>query len=142
MNLHLVLFHLFFQNESQTFSGNAFGIDFGLYCGELLENLKDDSESAKNEETSSKFEVLFSPGLLTHMKKVLKKDPESMSVLNTINRVKKSGRQSMVTASPPPTTPQIKKGPTDYPMPPSPESNSPSDTSDKGKIFTNSILLV
>jgi hypothetical protein len=58
--------------------------------------------------------------------RVLGKDKEAMSVLN---KIKKSGRNSLVTATTPIT--QIKKGPTDYPMPPSPESNSPSDTSDE-----------
>ena len=71
------------------------------------------------------------------MKKVLKKDQEAMSVLNTINTNRKMADTGMklVTASPPPVSPQIKKTPTDYPMPPSPESNSPSDTSDKGIIL-------
>jgi hypothetical protein len=112
-------FRGFKMNKTQSVNGNAFGIEFGLECDEIVENHQVNSESAKNEETFSKFEVLFSPGLLTQMKKVLKKDQEAMSVLN---KIKKSGRNSLVTATTPIT--QIKKGPTDYPMPPSPESSS------------------
>merc|ERR1711997_1346943 len=102
-------------------SGNTFGIE-GLEYYEILQNQEEEDEQSAN---TSKLKVIFSDELLAHMKKVLKKDKQAMAVLNKIK--KDQGQSNQPTA-----TVQIEKGPSDYPMPPSPESNSPSDTSDKG----------
>merc|ERR1719266_1285140 len=106
-------------------SGNTFGIE-GLEYYEILQNQEEEDEQSANKNTNtSKLKVIFSDELLAHMKKVLKKDKQAMAVLNKIK--KDQGQSNQPTA-----TIQIEKGPSDYPMPPSPESNSPSDTSDKG----------
>ena len=116
-------------------SGNTFGIE-GLEYYEILQKQEEEDEQSANKNTNttntSKLKVIFSDELLAHMKKVLKKDKQSMAVLNKIK--KDQGQSNQPTA-----TIQIEKGPSDYPMPPSPESNSPSDTSDKGifKLVNN-----
>ena len=80
---------------------------------DLYETLDDDL-NAKD----PMLEVLMSTTLVAHMKKVLAADKKAMAMLNKIRGARLS----------PPTT----KAPDDYPLPPSPESNSPSDGSDKG----------
>jgi hypothetical protein len=81
---------------------------------------------------------------MTHMRKVLGKDKEAMTVLNRIKKdqAQTQTRKSNVIMPEPeakttamPITQIEKTCPTDYPLPPSPESNSPSDTSDKGKSY-------
>ena len=56
--------------------GNTFGIE----DMDLLETLDDDS----NNQNECKLEVLISPILLTHMKKLLTADKEAMAILNRI----------------------------------------------------------
>ena len=87
--------------------GNTFGIE----DMDLLETLDDDLAN----QNECKLEVLMSPTLLTHMKKVLTADKEAMAVLNRI-------RGTRI-----PQPKPVEKGPNDYPLPPSPESNSSSD---------------
>ena len=107
----------------------------------LIDTATDDNES--------KIDVIISPGYLTHMRKVLGKDKEAMTVLNRIKKDQAQTRKSNVSMPEPeaktttamPIT-QIEKSPTDYPLPPSPESNSPSDTSDKGKFKRRIYLLI
>ena len=103
-----------------------------------MNSLKDTA----TDDNESKMDVIISPGYLTHMRKVLGKDKEAMTVLNRIKKEQAQTRKSNVIMPEPeaktttamPIT-QIEKSPTDYPLPPSPESNSPSDTSDKGKSY-------
>ena len=75
------------------------------------------------------FEVLLSTQTMTAFKKLLAKDKESMKILSKIRGVRAPIK--------PKTTKPVVKGPGDYPMPPSPESNTPSDDSneEKGKIL-------
>ena len=96
------------------------------------------------DDNESKIDVFISPGYLTHMRKVLGKDKEAMTVLNRIKKDQAQARKSNVimpepeaktTTAMPITQIEKEKSPTDYPLPPSPESNSPSDTSDKGKPY-------
>ena len=103
-----------------------------------MNSLKDTA----TDDNESKMDVIISPGYLTHMRKVLGKDKEAMTVLNRIKKEQAQSRKSNVIKPEPeakttamPIT-QIEKSPTDYPLPPSPESNSPSDTSDKGKFIS------
>ena len=134
-------------------SGNCFGIE-GLECYPILEKPSKISakEKKKNKEDTatecnndSKIDVLIPPELMTYMRKVLGKDKEAMTVLNRIKKEQAQTRKSNVIIKPEPeeakttttampiTQIEEKTCPTDYPLPPSPESNSPSDTSDKGK---------
>ena len=78
------------------------------------------------------FEVLLSTQTVTAFKKLLAKDKESMKILSKIRGVRAPIK--------PKAKETVVKGPGDYPMPPSPESNTPSDDSneaneEKGKIL-------
>jgi len=135
-------------------SGNTFGIEGLEYYEQALAAKSSAKQKKKNKDTAiddneSKIDVFISPGYLTHMRKVLGKDKEAMTVLNRIKKDQAQARKSNVIMPEPeaktttamPIT-QIEKSPTDYPLPPSPESNSPSDTSDKGSTSPQEESLV
>lgn len=100
------------------------GADFDM---EFIDFFEADSSKPEND---SKLEVLMSTGLVSHMKKVLAKDKKSMAVLNKI-------RGTRTTNIPMQPTTILVKEPTDYPLPPSPESNE----SDKGNFLVTGIRL-
>jgi hypothetical protein len=87
----------------------------------LYETLDDDLDIKDD-----KLEVLMSTTLVTHMRKVLAADKAAMSVLGRI-------RGSRL----PPISDEADevKTPSDYPLPPSPVSCTPSDSSDKGNFI-------
>ncbi len=94
--------------------------DFGV---EVLEkvDLKNETEPGKG----LYCEVGLSPALVKHMKDVLVEDDKAMNVLKSLPA---SAEQSAEDS-------RVAKDPSDYPMPPSPESNSPSDGSVEGELF-------
>merc|ERR1712037_314301 len=127
-------------------SSNSFGIE-GLEFYEQA-SAKQNKKNKETDDNESKMDVIISPGYLTHMRKVLGKDKEAMTVLNRIKKEQAQTKKSNVIKPEPeakttamPIT-QIEKSPTDYPLPPSPESNSPSDTSDKGSTSPQEESLV
>lgn len=104
------------QESSETGSQDRLGNTFGIEDMDLYETLDDD---LNNKEPM--LEVLMSTSLVAHMKKLLAADKKAMAMLNKIRGARLS-------------PPQVETpDPGDFPMPPSPESNSPSDGSDKGE---------
>jgi len=89
---------------------------------------------------SNGLKVIFSNAMLTHCKKLLSKDKEAMAELNKIRGMKPSQIKALQKNKPATTVKEEindaveeVKGPGDYPMPPSPESNTPSDDSNEEK---------
>merc|ERR1712141_614761 len=78
------------------------------------------------------FEVLLSTQTVTAFKKLLAKDKESMKILSKIRGVRAPIK--------PKAKETVVKGPGDYPMPPSPESNTPSDDSNEEKGSVSPII--
>ena len=100
-------------------AGCWFGIqDFDLY---------DDGEEDQPAENAGLMEVHFSPEMVAHLKKMLKNDKKYMEKLKSIKGIRldqiKNANASNV------------KSPSDYPMPVTPESTTPSDDSEKGTII-------
>jgi hypothetical protein len=87
-------------------SGNSFGIELELEFYEFLEKQavaakNSAKQNKKNKDTAtddneSKMDVIISPGYLTHMRKVLGKDKEAMTVLNRIKKEQAQTRKSNV----------------------------------------------
>merc|ERR1740129_468501 len=129
-------------------SGNSFGIEGLEFYEQASAKQNKKNQDTATDDNESKMDVIISPGYLTHMRKVLGKDKEAMTVLNRIKKEQAQTKKSNVIKPEPeakttamPIT-QIEKSPTDYPLPPSPESNSPSDTSDKGSTSPQEESLV
>merc|ERR1711981_1138738 len=91
---------------------------------------------------SNGLKVIFSNAMLTHCKKRLSKDKEAMAELNKIRGMKPSQIKALQKNKPAVVNDAVEevKGPGDYPMPPSPESNTPSDDSNEEKGSVSPII--
>lgn len=102
---------------------------FGIYDFELYDDGEDDDVPTQD----SGLQVHFSPEMVAHLKKVLKNDKKAMEKLKsikgvTLDEIKKSNANNVAVEN--------VKSPSDYPMPVTPESTTPSDDSEKGTIST------
>ena len=110
-----------------SFYGESFGVEGIELVDEL--NLKTSNQDSK----IPKLDVLMSPELLTHMRKILVRDKKAIASLRGLKGTRIQDQDKTKDKTKDKTI--LPKDPSDYPMPPSPESNSPSDSSDKGKYF-------
>ena len=112
---------------------NNAGSFFGIQDFELYDDGEEDDVPAEN----CGLEVYFSPEMVAHLKKVLKNDKKAMEKLKsikgvTLDEIKKSNANKVEKVE----KVENVKSPSDYPMPVTPESTTPSDDSEKGKNST------